>query len=110
MLKSILPPYAAKSSGKIVSGAGLDVGVRCLLRKLKLKRCTLGTVDRAKGDLTVKGNDRITRRHKERTNSMTEGGKPLLFDMAGKRIYVGGHTGMVGAAIVRRIKSKSARS
>jgi GDP-L-fucose synthase len=29
-----------------------------------------------------------------------------LFDFAGKRVYVAGHTGMVGAAIVRRLKSE----
>ena len=28
---------------------------------------------------------------------------PLLFDLAGKRVYVAGHTGMVGSAIVRRL-------
>lgn len=35
---------------------------------------------------------------------MTESGsRPLLFDLRGKRIYVAGHSGMVGAAIVRRL-------
>ena len=29
-----------------------------------------------------------------------------IFDFAGKRVYVAGHTGMVGAAIVRRLKSE----
>jgi GDP-L-fucose synthase len=38
---------------------------------------------------------------------MTESKPPLLFDFAGKRIYVAGHTGMVGAAIVRRLASES---
>jgi GDP-L-fucose synthase len=28
---------------------------------------------------------------------------PLLFDLAGKRVYVAGHAGMVGSAIVRRL-------
>jgi GDP-L-fucose synthase len=28
---------------------------------------------------------------------------PLLFDLAGKRVYVAGHSGMVGSAIVRRL-------
>lgn len=28
---------------------------------------------------------------------------PLLFDLAGKRVYVAGHSGMAGAAIVRRL-------
>jgi GDP-L-fucose synthase len=28
---------------------------------------------------------------------------PLLFDLAGKRVYVAGHTGMVGSAIARRL-------
>ena len=28
---------------------------------------------------------------------------PSLFDLAGKRVYVAGHTGMVGSAIVRRL-------
>jgi nucleoside-diphosphate-sugar epimerase len=27
---------------------------------------------------------------------------PLLFDLAGKRVYVAGHNGMAGSAIVRR--------
>ena len=30
-----------------------------------------------------------------------------LFDLAGKRVYVAGHTGMVGAALVRRLKAES---
>jgi GDP-L-fucose synthase len=29
--------------------------------------------------------------------------EPLLFDLAGKRVYVAGHTGMAGSAIVRRL-------
>jgi len=28
---------------------------------------------------------------------------PLLFDLAGKRVYVAGHTGMAGSAIARRL-------
>lgn len=31
---------------------------------------------------------------------------PLQFDLRGKRVYVAGHTGMAGAAIVRRLKSE----
>jgi GDP-L-fucose synthase len=31
---------------------------------------------------------------------------PLLFDLAGKRVYVAGHTGMVGSAIVRRLAAE----
>src|SRR6516225_41056 len=30
-----------------------------------------------------------------------------LFDLAGKRIYVAGHGGMVGAALVRRFRAES---
>ncbi len=30
-------------------------------------------------------------------------GAPILFDLAGKRVFVAGHNGMVGAAIVRRL-------
>jgi GDP-L-fucose synthase len=37
---------------------------------------------------------------------MTESSRAPLFDFAGKRVYVAGHTGMVGAAIVRRLKSE----
>jgi hypothetical protein len=33
-----------------------------------------------------------------------------LFDFAGKRVYVAGHTGMVGAALVRRLKPESCTS
>src|SRR5215468_8432556 len=29
---------------------------------------------------------------------------PVLFDLRGKRVYVSGHAGMVGAAIVRRLE------
>jgi GDP-L-fucose synthase len=32
--------------------------------------------------------------------------RPLLFDLAGKRIYVAGHTGMAGSAIVRRLRQE----
>jgi len=35
---------------------------------------------------------------------MTEAQPSPVFDLAGKRVYVAGHTGMVGAAIVRRLK------
>ena len=38
---------------------------------------------------------------------MTEVKNTPLFDLVGKRIYVAGHAGMVGAALVRRLKSKS---
>ncbi|PWB59706.1 MAG: GDP-fucose synthetase [Bradyrhizobiaceae bacterium] len=31
---------------------------------------------------------------------------PLLFDLAGARVFVAGHRGMVGAAIVRRLRSE----
>jgi GDP-L-fucose synthase len=31
---------------------------------------------------------------------------PLLFDLAGKRVYVAGHRGMAGSAIVRRLASE----
>src|SRR5712664_1476426 len=33
-------------------------------------------------------------------------GLPLPFDLAGRRIFVAGHRGMVGAALVRRLKSE----
>jgi GDP-L-fucose synthase len=32
---------------------------------------------------------------------------PLLFDLRGKRVYVAGHTGLAGSAIVRRLASES---
>jgi GDP-L-fucose synthase len=38
---------------------------------------------------------------------MTEAKNTALFDLAGKRVYVAGHTGMVGAALVRRLSSES---
>ena len=31
---------------------------------------------------------------------------PLLFDLRGKRVYVAGHTGLAGSAIVRRLASE----
>src|SRR5450631_3320907 len=31
---------------------------------------------------------------------------PLLFELKGKRVYVAGHSGMVGSAIMRRLKSE----
>jgi hypothetical protein len=38
---------------------------------------------------------------------MTEARHAPLFDLTGKRVYVAGHTGMVGAALVRRLRSES---
>jgi GDP-L-fucose synthase len=35
---------------------------------------------------------------------MTESPAPPVFDLAGKRVYVAGHKGMVGAAMMRRLK------
>ena len=32
--------------------------------------------------------------------------KALPFDLTGRRIFVAGHRGMVGAALVRRLKSE----
>ena len=37
---------------------------------------------------------------------MTEERKISLFDLMGKRVYVAGHKGMVGSALVRRLKSE----
>ena len=37
---------------------------------------------------------------------MTDSARSPLFDLAAKRVYVAGHTGMVGAALVRRLKSE----
>ena len=37
---------------------------------------------------------------------MTDSAQSPLFDLAAKRVYVAGHTGMVGAALVRRLKSE----
>jgi GDP-L-fucose synthase len=37
---------------------------------------------------------------------MTEQRRIPLFDLTGKRVYVAGHKGMVGAALVRRLKSE----
>ena len=37
---------------------------------------------------------------------MTEQRRIPLFDITGKRVYVVGHRGMVGAALVRRLKSE----
>ena len=31
---------------------------------------------------------------------------PLLFDLRGKRVYVAGHTGLAGSAIMRRLRSE----
>src|SRR5258708_22333495 len=33
-------------------------------------------------------------------------GLPIPFDLTGRRIFVAGHRGMVGAALVRRLKSE----
>jgi GDP-L-fucose synthase len=38
---------------------------------------------------------------------MTEEGKLPLFDLTGKRVYVAGHRGMVGSALVRRLRSEA---
>ena len=38
---------------------------------------------------------------------MTEAINAPLFDLGGKRVYVAGHAGMVGAALVRRLRSES---
>src|SRR5215469_16169222 len=38
---------------------------------------------------------------------MTEAKNTPLFDLTGKCVYVAGHTGMVGAALVRRLRSES---
>jgi GDP-L-fucose synthase len=40
---------------------------------------------------------------------MTEQRKTPLFDLTGKRVYVAGHRGMVGAALVRRLASERCR-
>jgi GDP-L-fucose synthase len=37
---------------------------------------------------------------------MTEARHAPLFDLTGQRVYVAGHTGMVGAALVRRLRSE----
>jgi len=38
---------------------------------------------------------------------MTKAKNTLLFSLAGKRVYVAGHYGMVGAAVVRRLRAES---
>jgi GDP-L-fucose synthase len=38
---------------------------------------------------------------------MTEAKNIPLFDLGGKRVYVAGHAGMVGAALVRRLRAES---
>ena len=38
---------------------------------------------------------------------MTDGKSTSLFELAGKHVYVAGHKGMVGAALVRRLRSES---
>ena len=35
------------------------------------------------------------------------GGSPVIFDLRGKRVFVAGHGGMVGAAIVRRLEREN---
>ena len=35
---------------------------------------------------------------------------PVLFDLRGKRVYVAGHTGLAGSAIVRRLASRRLRN
>jgi GDP-L-fucose synthase len=37
----------------------------------------------------------------------TEVSAPILFDLKGKRVFVAGHNGMVGSAVVRRLGSES---
>jgi GDP-L-fucose synthase len=37
---------------------------------------------------------------------MTEVALPLLFDLRGKRVYIAGHAGLAGSAIVRRLASE----
>jgi GDP-L-fucose synthase len=37
---------------------------------------------------------------------MTEASQPSLFDLTGQRVYIAGHAGMVGAALVRRLRSE----
>ena len=38
---------------------------------------------------------------------MTEARNTPLFDLAGKRVYIAGHRGMVGAALLRRLRAES---
>ena len=38
---------------------------------------------------------------------MTEARNTPLFDLAGKRVYIAGHGGMVGAALLRRLRAES---
>jgi GDP-L-fucose synthase len=42
---------------------------------------------------------------RKQRSAMTE--TQTLFDFAGKRVYVAGHSGMVGAALLRRLRSES---
>lgn len=44
---------------------------------------------------------------KSAKTAMTEVVAAPLFDLKGKRVYVAGHTGMVGSALVRRLKSEA---
>lgn len=48
----------------------------------------------------------MARRPAVEINMTRSGSPPLLFDLRGKRIYVAGHSGMAGAAIVRRLSSE----
>jgi GDP-L-fucose synthase len=41
------------------------------------------------------------------TLSETMGATPVIFDLRGKRVFVAGHAGMVGAAIVRRLEREN---
>jgi GDP-L-fucose synthase len=44
---------------------------------------------------------------KSARTAMTEVAAAPLFDLKGKRVYIAGHTGMVGSALERRLKSES---
>ena len=36
-------------------------------------------------------------------------GAPVIFDLRGKRVFVAGHAGMAGSAIVRRLEREELR-
>ena len=38
---------------------------------------------------------------------MSSEAPPLLYDLSGKRVFVAGHRGMVGSALVRRLVSEA---